>query len=317
MPPPPRRASHRVAGRRRQPALAVHGGAWLIPDDAREECREGCRRALEAGWKVLARGGKALDAVEAAIVVLEDAPIFDAGVGSHLDADGRVTLDAIVMEGETLSAGAVAAVERLRNPIRAARAVMEHSPHVLLVGAGAERFAAGQGIPLCEPEDLIVERERQAWARCRAAGGHRPELHTHDALGTVGAVARDGAGRLAAGTSTGGTCSKLPGRVGDSPLIGCGCYADGALGAASCTGLGEAIMKVVLAKTAVDALRGGKTPEHAQRVARRAVRMLAQRTGGAAGILLLDRRGNIAAAFNTPHMAWGMVDREGRQRVFV
>jgi beta-aspartyl-peptidase (threonine type) len=307
----------KTSSRSTRPALIVHGGAWRIPDDVREECREGCRRALDAGWKVLSRGGPALDAVEEAIVVLEDATVFDAGVGAHLDADGRVTLDAIVMDGETLAAGAVAAVGRLRNPIRAARAVMERSPHLLLVGEGAERFAEAQGLPLCRPEELMVERERQAWSRCRAAGGHRPELHTHDALGTVGAAALDRAGRIAAGTSTGGTCLKLPGRVGDSPLIGCGCYADGALGAASCTGLGEAIMKVVLAKTAVDALRGGRTKDHPQRVARRAVRLLAARTAGQGGIILLDRRGNCGAAFNTPHMAWGCVSTDGTQRVFI
>jgi L-asparaginase / beta-aspartyl-peptidase len=303
----------------------VHGGAWTIPAAARKACLAGCRRALEAGWKVLDGGGSALDAVTAAIVVLEDDPVFDAGIGSHLNSEGCVELDAIVMDSSpgsrraeaSLASGAVASVGRIRNPIRAARAVMERSPHLLLVAGGAERFAEAHGLPLCDPRELVVERERKAWARCRAEGVHHPGYHRHAALGTVGAVALDASGRIVAGTSTGGTCMKLPGRVGDSPLIGCGCYADAGLGGASATGLGEAIMKVVLAKTAVDGLGPPAEREgpHPQRVAERAVRLLARRTGGAGGLILLDRRGRCGAAFNTPQMAWGWVSAGGSLRV--
>jgi beta-aspartyl-peptidase (threonine type) len=186
-----------------QPSLIVHGGAWNIPEEALADCRAGCRRALEAGWQILSRGGAALDAVEAAIVALEDDPTFDAGVGAHLNRDGRVQLDAIVMDGATLKSGAVAAVERLRNPILLARKVLEASEHMMLVAAGAEQFATENGLVLCAPEELIVERERAAWRRC-GEDVHAAEHHFSHEHGTVGAVAVDSQGRLVAGTSTGG-----------------------------------------------------------------------------------------------------------------
>ncbi len=275
----------------------------------------GCRAALEAGWRVLSKGGAALDAVEAAIVVLEDDPVFDAGIGAHLNLAGRVELDAIVMDGATLKAGSVAALQRIRNPIRLARRVLESCEHMMLVGEGAEQFAAQHGITLCDPADLVVPRERAAWGRCRqedhadAHHLHRDRTepgHVHQG-GTVGAVAIDSKGRLIAATSTGGTCCKLPGRVGDSPLIGCGCYADAEAGGVSCTGWGEAIMKIVMAKTAVDLLRR----ESPQRTAQACVDLLASRTGGTGGLILLDRQGTPAAAFNTPNMAWGSVQPDG------
>ena len=242
-----------------KPSLIVHGGAWSIPESETENCKAGCRRALEAGWAILSKGGSAVDAVEAAIVVLEDDPVFDAGIGSHLNRDGRVQLDAIVMDGQTLKAGAVAAVERVRNPIRLARKVMEAGDHMMLVGPGAEQFALENGMPLCAPGDLILERERQGWLRCAASGDHKLGRHFGDPSGTVGAVAMDAAGRLAAGTSTGGTCCKFPGRVGDSPLIGCGCYADAETGGVSCTGWGEGIMRIVMAHAAAEMLRAGRS----------------------------------------------------------
>ncbi len=285
-----------------QPALIVHGGAWDIPDHAVEACQEGCRRALEAGWNVLKKGGSAVDAVEAAIVVLEDAPIFDAGIGSHLNRDGVVQLDAMLMRGDTLKAGAVSAVERIRNPIRLARAVMEKSEHMMLVGLGAEQFAQENGFPLCDPKELIVEREAAAWRRFREEA-----QRLHKWGGTVGAVARDGSGLLAAGTSTGGTCCKFPGRVGDSSLIGCGCYADNHSGAVSCTGYGEAIMKMVMAKTATDLMLRGKTAPEA---ARATVSILAERTGDRAGLICIDPKGNIGFAHNTSRMAFGHVSRD-------
>ncbi len=290
-----------------RPSLIVHGGAWDIPDSAVEDCKAGCRRALEAGWRILSRGGRALDAIEAAIVALEDDPTFDAGIGSHLNRDGRVQLDAIVMDGATLEAGAVAAVEHIRNPIRLARRVMEASGHMMLVGPGAEQFATEQSLPLCSPEELILERERVAWRRCRE-DSHLAEFHFGHRHGTVGAVACDSQGNIVAGTSTGGTCCKLPGRVGDSPLIGCGCYADIAAGGASSTGWGEAIMKIVMAKAAVDLLRAGQPPRAA---AEACVRLLAERAKGAGGIILLDRDGQPGFAFNTPHMACAYVAPDG------
>lgn len=286
-----------------KPSLIVHGGAWEIPDEALEPCRAGCQRALEAGWKILSAGGSALDAVEAAIVVLEDDPIFDAGIGSHLNRDGRVELDAIVMDGATLKAGAVAAVERVRNPVRLARKVLENTEHMMLVGAGAEQFASEQGIALCQPEELILAREQRAWRNCRQ-GQHLAALHFAHRHGTVGAVAYDVQGNIASGTSTGGTCCKLPGRVGDSPLIGCGCYADREAGAASATGWGEAIMKIVMAKAAVDLLGNGCAPAAA---AEACVNLLAKKTGGTGGIILIDREGQVGFAHNTRRMAYGYV----------
>ncbi len=286
-----------------QPSLIVHGGAWSIPDSAVEDCRAGCERALEAGWKILSSGDAAIDAVEAAIVVLEEDPTFDAGIGSHLNRDGRAQLDAIVMDGATLKAGAVAAVERVRNPIRLARRVLESSEHMMLVGAGAEQFALEQGLPLCPPGELTVERERMAWRQCRESN-HAAEFHISHKHGTVGAVAMDEQGRIVAGTSTGGTCCKFPGRVGDSPLIGCGCYADAEAGGVSCTGWGEAIMKIVMAKAAADLLRTGHAPQAA---AEACVKTLAERTQGTGGLILLDRGGRPGFAFNTPRMAYAYV----------
>lgn len=296
-----------------KPSLIVHGGAWSIPDEAVADCRAGCQRALEAGWAILACGGAAMDAVEAAIVVLEDDPTFDAGLGSHLNRDGRVELDAILMDGATLKAGAVAGVARVRNPIRLARKVLESCEHMMLAGAGAEQFAVEQGFPLCAPEELIIERERVAWRRCRESN-HSAEFHLGHREGTVGAVALDRAGNLVAGTSTGGTCCKRPGRVGDSPLVGCGCYADVEAGGVSSTGWGEAIMKIVMAKTAVDFLRSGKTPQEA---ADACVRLLAERAKGTGGLILLDRHGRPGFAFNTPRMAYAYVAPDGSFKVSI
>jgi beta-aspartyl-peptidase (threonine type) len=290
------------------PSLIVHGGAWSIPPEADAECLAGCRRALEAGWRILSAGGAALDAVEAAIVLLEDEPVFDAGLGSHLNRDGVVQLDAIIMEGRELKAGAVAAVERVKNPIRLARKVLEESEHMMLAGAGAELFAQEHGITLCAPKDLVLERERQAWLRCAGSEGHKAGHHFGEHLGTVGAVALDVRGDLVAGTSTGGTCCKLPGRVGDSPLIGCGCYADVESGGVSCTGWGEAIMRVVLAKAAADMLRSGAS---AQDAAAACVKLLAERTQGSGGLILLDRHGTPGFAHNTSHLAYGFVAPSG------
>lgn len=296
-----------------KPSLIVHGGAWDIPDSAVPACKSGCERALAAGWGILQAGGSALDAIEAATVILEDDPVFDAGYGSHLNLDGRVECDAIVMDGATLRAGAVATLQHVRNPVRLARKVLENCPHMMLVAEGAERFAHEQGIKLCAPEDLITDAEREAWSKCKI-DKHAAAFHRGHEQGTVGAVALDRDGRLFAATSTGGTCCKLPGRVGDSPLIGCGCYADSEAGAVSCTGYGEAIMKIVMAKTAADILRSAtQAPETdmAMAAARQAVQTLASRTHATGGLILLDRTGNPGWAFNTPRMAYGYVQTGG------
>ena len=304
-----------------KPALIVHGGAWDIPDEAVDACTSGCHDALTAGWSILRRGGSALDAIEATIVVLEDDPVFDAGYGSHLNLDGHVECDAIVMNGATLHAGAAATLHRIKNPIQVARKILENSPHMMLVAEGAERFAKDQGIKLCKPEELVSEAEREAWMKCKT-DKHAAEHHRGHEQGTVGAVAIDRDGNLFAATSTGGTCCKLPGRVGDSPLIGCGCYADSEAGGVSCTGYGEAIMKVVLAKTAVDLLRQRAicvdTPaasscdvSTADMAAREAVHLFAKRTHATGGLILLDCHGNPGFAFNTPRMAYGFVAPDG------
>ncbi len=308
-----------------KPSLIVHGGAWDIPDEAVDACKSGCQRALTAGWSILSGGGSALDAVEAAIVVLEDSPVFDAGYGSHLNLDGRVECDAIVMDGATLRAGSVAALQHIRNPIRLARKVLEHCPHMMLVAEGAERFAKSQGLPLCKPKELIAPAEWEAWQHCKK-DQHAAAHHRGHEQGTVGAVAIDSRGALFAATSTGGTCCKLPGRVGDSPLIGCGCYADSEAGGVSSTGYGEAIMKIVMAKTAVDHLRhaaaqftsaaaagpaSSAANFPAMLAARESVHLLAKRTHATGGLILLDRQGNPGFAFNTPRMAYGYVASDG------
>src|SRR5437588_6302273 len=176
-------------------ALIVHGGAWDIPDEAAEACKSGCHRALAAGWSILLRGGCALDAIEAAIMVLEDNPVFDAGYGSHLNLDGRVECDAIVMNGATLRAGAASTLQRVKNPIRVARKILENCPHMMLVAEGAERFAKDQGIPLCKPEEMVSEAEQEAWMKCKA-DKHAAEHHRGHEQGTVGAVAIDAVGKL-------------------------------------------------------------------------------------------------------------------------
>ncbi len=281
------------------------------------------RSALEAGFAILERGGAAVDAVEAAVTVLEDDPAFDAGRGSFLTSDGRVQLDALLMDGGRMKAGGVACVERLRNPIQAARLVLEQSPHVYFVGPGAENFAAAHGMPLIDNSELVLDRERLrlAHAQSREAAGLADEtfsghiLHddkspetAFDSHDTVGAVALDVRGNLAAGTSTGGTLNKTPGRVGDSSLIGCGCYADNLSAAVSLTGWGEPIMKLVLGKWAADRVAAGTPPELC---AREAISYLFNRLGGHGGIILLGPDGRFGLAHNTPAMAWGLATASG------
>ena len=285
------------------PVLVVHGGAWAMPDDVVEDHRRGVQKALRAGWEVLSSGGSALKAVEEAVVVMEDDDTFDAALGSFLTADGKVQMDALIMDGATLRAGGVGCVERLRNPIRAARLILSESPHVYFVGEGAEQFVAGLGIELIDNSELVVEREKGRLAAAKAAAAQGKRDLTFAGHDTVGAVALDIAGHLAAATSTGGTVNKTPGRVGDSSLIGCGCYADDQTGAVSCTGWGEPIMKLVLGKWATDRIASGAPPELA---AREAIGYLNSRVNGHGGMILLDARGRYGVAHNTPRMAWAV-----------
>jgi L-asparaginase / beta-aspartyl-peptidase len=287
----------------RRPLLIVHGGAGSLgPDDpassggADAPRLVGVRRACEAGWRILAAGGAALDAAEAAVRVLEDDPTFNAGTGSTLTAAGDVEMDASIMDGETLRCGAVAIVKDVRNPIVLARAVMERSDHVLLAGPGASAFAREMGIPAYDNALLVTPRQRARWEAARG------ESH-----GTVGAAARDAKGHLAAATSTGGTSMKRPGRVGDTAILGCGTYADDALAAVSCTGHGERIVQTTLARHAADLVGRGRSPMDA---AREAVATLAARVRGEGGLIVVGPRGEPGFAHNTQVMsrAWTLAD---------
>lgn len=273
-------------------AIIVHGGAWAPPGPEIAPHRDGVAWAVRAGWEVLKQGGSAVDAVETAVKLMESDPTFNAGRGANLNSAGDVELDAAIMEGGTLRAGAVASVRGVEHPVELARRVMERTHHVLLVGAGAYQFAVAQEIATCDPASLIVPRERARWEKSRAGDPATPD--------TVGAAARDGEGHLAAASSTGGSPFKMPGRVGDSPLVGCGLYADDRLGAATATGWGEGIMRVVLSRRALDFLAEGRSPQEA---AEGAISILETRTGGRGGIIVVNPEGAVGSFFNTPHMA--------------
>jgi beta-aspartyl-peptidase (threonine type) len=308
-------------------AIIVHGGAGTIAGERLEPGREGCREAALIGWRVLQAGGTALDAVEAAVRALEDNPNFNAGTGSTLTAAGTVEMDAGMMEGHTLNVGAVASVECIKNPISLARKVLE-SPHVLLVGRGAQEFATEQGITLCAAEELITERQYNNWKAAQDAQGAEQDEHdepryvrhvigsvsasqvakgapagsreagSEEKHGTVGAAALDMYGNLAAATSTGGIHNKYPGRVGDSPLVGCGFYAD-ENAAISCTGHGEDFIRLMIAKRAADFVARG---DSAQAAAEAAIAVLGAKAEGKGGLILVDRLGRVGYAWNSDHL---------------
>ena len=285
--------------------MLVHGGAWAIPNTMVAAHLQGVRAAAVAGFEVLQRGGNCLDALEAAVVTMEDDETFDAGRGSFLNMDGRVQLDACMMDGATLRAGGVGCVEHIRNPIRVAKKILTESPHVYFVGTGAERFAQEHGLELCSNDDLVIPREVERLREAKQQGYlQMPDefgpMRSHD---TVGAVALDRDGNIAAGTSTGGTLNKAPGRVGDSSLIGCGCYADNLSAAVSTTGWGEPMIKLVLSKWTADRIEQGLVPQEA---AQRALFYLKSRLKGHGGIIVLDVRGRVGIAHNTPRMAWAL-----------
>ena len=287
--------------------LAVHGGAgaaWADPSSV-AEAERALVESLRAGFGVLAGGGSALDAVERAVVVLEDHPLFNAGRGAALTRAGEVELDAAVMDGARRAAGAVACVRGIANPVRAARLVLERSPHVLLVGPGAEAFAVAHGLAPVDPASLVTPPRRAEWERGRERAGPAGG-------GTVGAVARDAAGHLAAATSTGGRAGQLPGRVGDSPLVGAGTWADDASCAVSATGAGEAFVRAAFAHEVDAQLRLlGAGLEDACRAALARVAAL----GAEGGCVAVDRTGRIALPFSTPAMARGWVGPEGEPYV--
>lgn len=283
-------------------SIIVHGGAGPRRDqEDGAGAQAGCLRAAEAGAAVLGKGGSALDAVEVAARVLEDDPRFNSGTGAVLNADGEVELDASLMDGETLRAGAVAVVKTVKNPITLARRVMDSSPHVLLVGDGADAFARSQGIPAIAPGSLVTELQRARWLEQRGA--------KH---GTIGVAAVDQRGQVAAGTSTGGTAGKLKGRVGDSPLIGAGTVADSRWGAASSTGLGEFIIRVGLARSVLEALRRGLTPGEA--TAEGVADLV--RIGGDGGVIAVRPDGMVGWAFSSERMAGAWVRHDGHRGTF-
>ena len=327
--------------------IAIHGGAGTIrrgsmTPEMEQAYRAKLEEALRAGYAVLQQGGTSLDAVVAAIVILEDSPLFNAGKGAVFTNAGTNELDSSIMDGATLRAGAVAGVKTVKNPIRLARAVMEKSPHVMMAGAGAEAFAAEQGLEIVDPSYFFTEArwealqrakaqeaerpvlrdeeegaaETDAGARSLGAAGGTPEAGARDVafpddykFGTVGAVALDRYGNLAAGTSTGGMTNKRWGRIGDSPIIGAGTYASNESCAVSATGHGEFFIRNVVAYDICARMRylGLSLQEAADQVVMQ--RLVEQ--GGEGGVIAIDRQGNIAMPFNTEGMYRGYIDRDG------
>jgi L-asparaginase / beta-aspartyl-peptidase len=294
--------------------IVVHGGAWDIPETEHEAHLNGCKMAAAAGNQVLIDGGTSLDAVEKAVRCLEDDPTFDAGRGSFLNAAGEVEMDAIIMHGKDLRFGSVAAVRNIRHPITLARHVLQDTNHCMLVGQAAVDFARSIGMEMVPTSDLLTEREIERWNLLRKEKGYdqRSAFAPADPkrpMGTVGAVAMDDEGNISAATSTGGTPNKMPGRVGDSPLVGCGTYADNQTAGVSVTGYGESIMKVTLARRVCGNIEKGLGITTA---AEEAISYLGNRVNGLGGVVVIDRKGNWTHHFNTPHMAIACVDSTGK-----
>jgi beta-aspartyl-peptidase (threonine type) len=299
--------------------VQVHGGAWNIPQALKQPHIDGVRLAYAAALTALSSGRRPLDVLVSVLGVLEDDPTFDAGTGSFLDEDGRVQLDAAVMEGAGLRAGAVAAVGRFRNPATIALAVMERTEHVLLIAEGAERFALSEGFAPVEPLSLVHPRELEGYTAWVRAG--RPDARVFfNEEGSAGARTADGEGKrgtvgvvigartaaegrfsLFSGASTGGTRGKKAGRVGDVPLVGCGIYADDDAAAVCCTGWGEAFIRAAAAKSVSERVAAGAHPQEA---VEDVLRMIYRKTSGRGGIMAIDPRGRTGAAFSTPDMAY-------------
>ncbi|MDT8306092.1 MAG: isoaspartyl peptidase/L-asparaginase [Anaerolineae bacterium] len=292
-------------------AIIVHGGAgaWKLEEERIVEAVAACEQAASAGRDVLVAGGSSMDAVEAAVCILEDSPVLDAGRGSYLNSEGQIEMDAIVMDGRTLALGAVGAVQRVRHPISLARRVLSESKHNLLVAHGADAFAEKINFPRCDITELLAGEELERFHALQADPDYdlQAMISGEGQMGTVGAVALDSHGDVAAATSTGGTRLKAPGRVGDTPLVGSGAYADNWHGAASATGYGEDLMKVLISKRVCDFIANGLPAANACQAA---VQVLSERVGGHGGIIAVDARGNVGFAYNTvamPH-AWATGD---------
>ncbi|XP_071795523.1 isoaspartyl peptidase/L-asparaginase-like isoform X2 [Asterias amurensis] len=286
------------------PVVLVHGGAWAIPDDLVEDSKAGVQNAARAGYRTLEEaGGTALDAVVAAVCVLEDDPAFDAGTGSVLNEEGEVEMDSVVMEGRELKAGSIACVKNIKNPVKLARLVLEKTDHTMLVGEGANKFAKAMGmdeVPMSTLINAKAMEDFQNFKKFRKVVDHcfHSRSQGHD---TVGAVAVDRHGNVACATSTGGISAKMVGRVGDSPIIGSGAYCDNASGAASTTGHGESIVKVTLARQVLYNMQNG---DNAQQAAERAISYMSSRVHGSGGTIAVSKTGDIGISFSTERMAW-------------
>jgi len=300
--------------------VAIHGGAGVIgrtdmSPQLERDYREALAAALEAGNRVLAAGGPSIDAVVAAVCVMEDSPLFNAGRGAAFTAEGTNELDAAVMDGATLQAGAVTLVTCVKNPVKLAKVVMERTPHVMLAGAGAEAVARAHELEIVEPEYFFTQRRWDALQRMKSAQtlARQATVAESDKHGTVGAVALDCAGNLAAATSTGGRTNKLPGRVGDSPIIGAGTYANNATAAVSATGEGEYFMREVAAHTlsALMEFKGWSVEQAAEHVILERLRTL----GGSGGLIALDRKGNVCMPFSTAGMYRGCMKVGGAPEI--
>ncbi|KAM9847875.1 isoaspartyl peptidase/L-asparaginase [Aulostomus maculatus] len=288
--------------------MVVHGGAWSIPDDLTKASVDGVKAAAREGFAVLKRGGSALDAVESAVRALEDNPMFNAGHGAALNMDGDVELDAVIMDGRTLSCGAVSSVRNIANPVSLARAVMEKTDHVLLTGQGANLFAESVGVVSVPSDTLVTEFEKAEWLKHKNyTTGVQEDFSSRWAHDTVGAVAVDSSGNVACATSTGGIRNKMVGRVGDCPIVGSGGYADNLSGAVSCTGHGESILKVTLARRILSHVEQGKSLADASHLS---LQYMGERVRGAGGVIVVSPAGQWAATFSTERMAWAAVEQD-------
>ncbi|KAM3932606.1 isoaspartyl peptidase/L-asparaginase-like [Leptodactylus fuscus] len=289
-----------------KPVIVVHGGAWAIPDDLAERSKIGVKNAATCGFSILANGGSSLQAVEAAVQILEDDTAFDSGHGAVLNADGDVELDAIIMDGKNLAVGAVSCIKNIANPVMFARTIMEQTPHSMLTGNGANKFAEKMNIKRIPTKELVTENAVQEWEKYQKYKQSVTSLfNTEKMHDTVGAVAIDSKGNISCATSTGGITNKMVGRVGDSPIIGSGAYADNFTGAVSTTGHGESIMKVTLARRVLFNIEKGETP---QKAADHALEYMKNKVHGRGGLIVVSKSGEWAARFTTKRMAWASAE---------
>lgn len=307
----------------RKPVIVVHGGAGAWNPERSQPGLEGVKKAAKTGFEILKHGGSAVDSVMEAVAVMEDAGAFNAGYGSSLNIDKRVEMEASIMDGKTLQAGAVGLLEDIKNPVRLAKIVMEKTDHVFVVGEGAEKLAEMFNLERREPTTELrlkyYENQRKALLEGRSRlprlanlVKNHPELFT---LETVGAVALDKKGNVAAATSTGGFPLKLPGRIGDSPLIGCGNYADDQAGACSATGVGEIAIRLVLSKTVCDFMESGKTAQEAVEFAIKLVNRRIPDTYNSMGLIAVDAYGRIGAAHNSRNLCWTYITPETEEPI--